>query len=64
MPSYFPELDVPYASDSEWRSLQKWASLLWDANGPVSLPIFPEGAQPLASDDEERLLKKINALRS
>lgn len=64
MPSYFPEGNSPMPGDNEWRLLQKWAHLLFLANGNRPLPQFPEGSEPLVGDNEHRLIIKINALRN
>jgi hypothetical protein len=58
-PSYFPELDVPQPGDSEWRSLQKWLSLLNVSKGIKAME-YPEGTAVQVGDDEDRLLRKIN----
>lgn len=50
-------------SDSEMRTLAKWCQTLFEANPALSSQ-FPEGNRPTPGDDEERLLKKINALLS
>lgn len=50
-------------SDSELRTLAKWCQMLYDSSGPGDPTPFPEGNAPKPGDDEERLLKKINALR-
>lgn len=64
MPSFFPENDTVSPGDDKWRVLQKWAHLLFVANGNRPCPMFPEGSEPLVGDNEHRLQMKINALRS
>ena len=58
----FPEGDTVLPTDSEWRATPKWCERLFLANGDKGPAWFPEGSQPLASDSEERLKEKINAL--
>ena len=62
-PQYFPEGDTSLPSDDPLRSLNKWCSLLIAQVGNKASP-YPEGCQPTPLDTEERLLKKINILRS
>jgi hypothetical protein len=63
VPAYFPEGNTPVPDDTEWRSLQKWAHLLFLDVGSVGCAFYPEGSEPLVGDNEERLMVKINAMR-
>ncbi len=47
--------------DSEWRSLQKWLSLLNASKGIKAMAEYPEGTAVQVGDNEDRLLRKIDA---
>lgn len=49
--------------DIELRSLWKWCDRLYQITGNITEGCpFPEGTQPLPSDDDERLYQKINRM--
>ena len=49
--------------DVELRSLWKWCDRLYQITGAIYAGCpFPEGTQPLPSDDDERLYQKINRM--
>lgn len=60
MPSFYVENNTIKPGDNELRALHKWAELIYRPG--VSSP-FPEGCRVLPTDNEERVLKKINLLR-
>jgi len=64
IPAFFPEGDTSSPGDSEWRSLQKYAHILFVANGNKPCPAFPEGSEPLVGDSEIRLYQKLDALKA
>lgn len=62
MPSWLSEGNVSRSTDNEIRSLEKWADLLYQSVGNVASLPFPEGSKPLPSDNEQRLIVKIEAM--
>lgn len=62
--SFFPEGTAALPSDSEGRSLSKWAQDLYAAVGNRGSLPYPEGSRPQPGDDEERLARKITAMLS
>ena len=63
MPAFFPEGNDVRSTDDDLRSLAKLCQKLYDSYAPGDSVPFPEGTRPLPSDDEARLLIKINALQ-
>jgi len=58
-----PEGTAAAPMDDEQRSLWKWCQRLYLTIGNVTEGCpFPEGTQPLPSDNEERLYQKINRM--
>lgn len=63
MPTYYPESNTASSTDGELRALQKWAQLWFILKGNVACS-FPEGTQPLSTDNEERLWQKIVVMKN
>lgn len=59
--SWVPEGNTVLPTDNEARAAAKWCAQLIDAKGNRPSK-FPEGCIPLASDDLDRLLVKIDIL--
>lgn len=59
---FLPEGTLVRPSDDEMRTASKLCQILFNGIGNMPSP-YPEGCLPLASDDYERTLIKINALQ-
>jgi len=64
MPEYFIEGNAQRSSDTKWKLLQKWCSVLYDRLGDHGPVYYPEGSRPLPWDTAQRLYTKIEALRN